>query len=751
MSSSISCIATSVQRRAEFLEELPLLSQYRCNLTCLSHVYNLFIFASCDTIHVYQPTYPDQSLSKEPALILEPPISRPNLGHYVDYIHPHSINHLRLDYLGTEEILLAVCDDGDVIAYTTASIQRAIDQQQAGLEGKEKPYIRPLLHRNVGMSAWGISVHREARLIAISANTANVTVIAFGLSEQPLDPLRSFEGSPEIPSIPHDPQQAGIQDRSKDRVITLVGRGNIPSVSFNNTGADPCGRWLLSSSIHGITVLWDLHNPQMPARAMHVGRCYKTFSPKRDPGPLEDCGCGQVAHATWGAIFIDPRTCRPFYSLKDAFGGVPTEVDPCFWDTTGSRLKRDDLKLERDFFNKVLYPEYASSASEGSIGDDDIDMEDLSGSDVDNDDGPAAEDLHSILAEGLVPGVPPNEDQDSDGMLSLDGSSESGSDQEAESIAQNETPAPAQLQATQPPTNNPSLPPPSPPHTQDPPPEQDATQSDSSSQSDTEPPAAAVDPNHLFTQAMSAAAQYVSQTQTLSSITIPPGLPLPPHAYTGSMRSHPSKIPYYEVRSASGLSSRHIPTPSPCLIITKDEISLLQSLTHAPSSPSSNDPQPTIPTMHNPLFPDEINLRRRLPWTRRLNFSAYIPALGAFVVGSNAGRCAVFALTSVKVAGEGGWGEETVYGFRQEHILPLPEQQEDNVPPVSPMVGMAVGPVQGMLDGDGNGAGDGEGEKEEEDGRRWRLMMLFADHTVWSYEIARKREGREPALGELFV
>ena len=151
--------------------------------TALSQVYNLYFIACVDTIHVYQPSFPDQKLSGRPDLILRPPKSRPGLRGTIDPPNPHSITHLIVDFLGTEEILLVSCDDGDVVGYHIHFIQQAIEAQLVSdtFERNARD-VRNFFHKNVGLSAWGLSVHCEARLIAVSANTHRVTIYAFALA-----------------------------------------------------------------------------------------------------------------------------------------------------------------------------------------------------------------------------------------------------------------------------------------------------------------------------------------------------------------------------------------------------------------------------------------------------------------------------------------------------------------------------------------------------------------------------------------
>lgn len=194
-------------------------------------------------------------------MVLHPPASSPTLSGDTDDVDPHSITRLHVDYLGREEILLATCDDGDVVGYRVPEIYRVIiESQRSPSEGVTPHQARVFLHRNVGGSAWGLAVHREARLIAISANTHEVTVLAIALSNAAAD---SGSNTPESPgSFGSDEEEGNFPySRRRDYVITLRAVTNIPAVSFDQ--GDYSGRWLLSSSIDGDNHLWDLYNPQV--------------------------------------------------------------------------------------------------------------------------------------------------------------------------------------------------------------------------------------------------------------------------------------------------------------------------------------------------------------------------------------------------------------------------------------------------------------------------------------------------------
>lgn len=100
-------------------------------------------------------------------------------------------------------------------------------------------------------------------------------------------------------------------------------------------------------------------------------------------------------------------------------------------------------------------------------------------------------------------------------------------------------------------------------------------------------------------------------------------------------------------------------------------------------------------------------------------------------------------------------GEGLQYGFKLEYLLPFEagrDTQVYDVPqpynePPARLVGVAVGPVQGMFD-EPDDQGD---ELWAMRPRRWRLLMYYTDHTVLSFELAKDRDGESPGLSELVV
>ncbi|KAH7411550.1 hypothetical protein DE146DRAFT_602236 [Phaeosphaeria sp. MPI-PUGE-AT-0046c] len=582
---------------------------WRCDLTALSQLHNLYFVACNDSILVHQPEFPDQNLS-EPKFILQPPVSAPNLEPYIDDEDPHSITRILVDYLGNDEILLVTCDDGDVIGYRVEEIQRVLDlAQQSSDQGEDSDiaaHMRVFLHRNVGLSAWGLAVHREARIIAISANTHEITVLAFALA-----------------SGGHAPHETGFLDaildtdfpspRRRDHIITLRASHNVPTVSFNNNDEDPGGRWLFATCITGEVTLWDLHNPKMPARALRMGWCLDAPLPSQAP-PLTLGGCRCLGarghpHATWDAMFLNPRSAHEVSSSE------------CEWTSTDAEPFFDDAKVQKERFR--------------------------------------SEDGDLWNAPTTVHHDTTDDTGSSDEMLILGGdseSSESGSD---------------------------------------------------------------------------------SGDDAMSSLFMPPDLPAAIERRLGPSAQPPA---YSEIKTSPSPQNRQ-----PCLIVSKDDIFLVQSpfnkvddepeYTLEKSRIAGDEPDHTL-VMRRPLYPG--------PWRPnpvsydRLCFSAQIPELGIFIVGSPLGRAAIFALTKSPNTKEG-----YKYGFQLEYVLPFNKDDEDEILDQGHsnrrMVGVAVGPVQGML----GRAGGGD--------RTWRVLMYFTDHKVLSYELKRKRAEGTPGLGDLVV
>lgn len=236
---------------------------------------NYLFIAYVDAIHVFKPKLPDQLLPGKPELVLSLPKSRQGLRGYIDPSKPHAVNQLIVADLGIEEVLVAACDDGDVIAYSVRSIHIAIkanyESECASLP--QNAELRPLLLSNVGASAWGLAIHKAARLLAVSSNSRHISIFAFSLHQN-----RPAENSRDEHVFPidvlgdvfwerEDGGEVSPYDRSRNKEIILRGHmNNIPNISFCNTEADQKGRFLASTDIDGRIFIWNIWQRKIIAR-----------------------------------------------------------------------------------------------------------------------------------------------------------------------------------------------------------------------------------------------------------------------------------------------------------------------------------------------------------------------------------------------------------------------------------------------------------------------------------------------------
>ncbi|OJD31860.1 ribonucleotide reductase transcriptional regulator crt10 [Diplodia corticola] len=302
----------------------PRLESWRCNLTALSHIYNLYFVASRYKVLVYEPNFPDQKLSAQPSLVLSPTVlvdAAPDVSEHSPLGAGRTINALLVDFLGNDEILLLALHDGRVIGYHVNQIQRAIERRQEPgcVETIDGDDVRPFFSEDVGSSAWGLAVHREARMIAVSCNAHTVTVFALALTKESLPKTRSW--------LPNRSQQ--------HRIVTQDSGENIPCVALCNTGDDPEGRWILTSDINGFSRIMDLarcHEEAFSGVDMHAHR----FCAMTESAGNKQCGCEYLEHgiryylhATWGVMWLDRRAFKRTESVSEALGseGIPLKVE----------------------------------------------------------------------------------------------------------------------------------------------------------------------------------------------------------------------------------------------------------------------------------------------------------------------------------------------------------------------------------------------------------------------------------------
>lgn len=229
-------------------------------------------------VYVWEPAGSLQTLGSQPEMIIVPVMKNIYAEGHISPQVPHAINHMIIDDLGREEVLLLATDSGNVTGYRVEAIYSALER--AAEEGKERPLddssVHPFFAEHVGASAWGLAIHKFARLIAVSANTGLITVFAFALADPSSDDHNVSSRSSEIgedrlgygqtwENVDNTEKFMRWRDlmpykhRSRNVRLTYTGHfTNIPSVHFFNSDLDPNGNWMVSTDIDNKLLVWKL-------------------------------------------------------------------------------------------------------------------------------------------------------------------------------------------------------------------------------------------------------------------------------------------------------------------------------------------------------------------------------------------------------------------------------------------------------------------------------------------------------------
>ena len=132
---------------------------------------------------------------------------------------------------------------------------------------------------------------------------------------------------------------------------------------------------------------------------------------------------------------------------------------------------------------------------------------------------------------------------------------------------------------------------------------------------------------------------------------------------------------------------------------------------------------------------------------RRLNMTLQVPELGMVAIACQSGRVALFTLTKTLCVQNGQ--KKVKHGMRLDWTLPFKSQEEKGERPNLPLIGIALGPLQGRFR-TLEGAEDEEFYwRKAEPVRRYRLMLTYFDRTVLSYELGREIPGQgDPRVKE---
>ncbi|KAI8968410.1 WD40-repeat-containing domain protein, partial [Mycotypha africana] len=142
---------------------------------------------------------------------------------------PYIINAIKVDKLLNEEVLVSVAENGEICIWRT--------------EHLDEP---PMIFNNNGVSTWGIALHSEQGLLAVSANNFKITV------------YNMLELTKEKPVFGAASIAVKYWLKDTDKIEFEGHNHNIPNIDFNATG-----RYIASASIDSTCKVWDLYRRQL--------------------------------------------------------------------------------------------------------------------------------------------------------------------------------------------------------------------------------------------------------------------------------------------------------------------------------------------------------------------------------------------------------------------------------------------------------------------------------------------------------
>ncbi|KAK5216045.1 hypothetical protein LTR72_010921 [Exophiala xenobiotica] len=699
---SVSIGLTSVESGKERftrdgLYQPPPLAYWRNNLTALSQHYNLYFVANRDSIAVYRPEFPFQKLHRLPSLLIPPTLAQSQAEGYMDTYFPHTINHMIVGDLGSEEIVLVGTDSGNVTAYFTKAIDEAIRRDPYRFSTNARSDyvgVRAFFTQWVYESAWGLSIHSKARMIAVSANTtrhvrsddpcSKITVFAFALTEQsdshghPQDDHDSIDIADHAKQPDWEEWQCKGRDpapppRNKNYKITLGGfeghNYNIPSISFVNTDDDNDGRWLLSTDIGGEMKMW----------LIWQGFCVKTwdFAETRMRS-----GFFRRREGGWIVAALDPKAFRLARSMEQFCGHSKMtkyagNVGESYDLTNIVRLRTPGNSLAHPHINGALLADAADEDPQETYDS----WSDLGESDDGNVDSNAIRSGRNDGAEqAREPAAPADQANEADTDVEMADSMTANhsyvTSNDAESVAESEEADSDSVQALLFDTEQ------SEPDDDDEEQEEEEDAEGHYESSSEEQEGQSFSSSHRTATTQSSLAQRNSEGAEDLGLSDPNANPptYVQHPSEPAISSWMRKAAYRLFRSAATRSE----VPSiPTLHCTASNLRLLMA-------PESSAAHVFCANILKQALPENIEMTNHVHLDR-INMFQQIPELGIVIIASQIGRCAICTTTRNEKTG--------TLGLRVDWILPSRKQELRHVRPYMPLLGIATSPVQGRFVG----------------------------------------------------
>jgi len=653
-----------------------------------------------------------------------------------------------------------VRDDGDVDAFYIRHIVSAIERRaeprrELGVGAEE---IRPFFHRNVGISAWGLDIHTFVKWLQKKNYQYEVRIFKFGLLKT--EDLY-HDGSEELDQ--GNAGFAGPSDRREDVTIQILnGNSNIPAISFCNIpNIDPEGRWLLTTDIAGITRLVDL-------KTLTAVRTFKfNGSWFRFPAAFDQRNAG------WGVLFLDPRAFAAAASFQEALGNERQTICQTLAGKNGEHVVLDISRTASKFSESRAPLRYHRPM--GRRWDGDL---------VEHGQGRAVGrnittemDFEEYIGDGNA--------NDEDGDNSTD-ETERGVSSQSSSMLPMHTHAAVSGSSPRQVNTHPL--------------ETSSNQSTTVTPSHNSPSIASINESEDSDTDLAALIDdgeddggYVSNMSVMENTPRFLGLRGRIDACADNEdddydndNDGNNNIQANGNRSTEQQNHPILPDPilpaCPILCTSVRNFYLLQPFPQGQPSNTDNrnpsSPQGSPSTQWTfPMVGLASPLRQRihadfayLLHYERLNMQLSISELGVVVLASQKGRAIVLELTKLRAevlnppktancgggTGKGGRRKKanaptkasttggTKYCFRAAAILPFAHQERANERPFAPLLGIAGAPLQGCTSDGVDGDSYGEGKQG-----RWRLLLVYQDHGVLSYEISRTRHSFE--IGDVMV